>query len=84
MRTTLDIDDDVLAAAKEMSRQSNRSTGHVVSTLLRQALTGSPAPGESRRGSKRQPTVAAFRPFTSRGSPVTNAAIDTLRDTEGT
>lgn len=82
MRTTLDIDDDLLAAAKEISRQQGQTAGQVVSTLLRRALAGGVAVGTqpARHG---QAMVAGFRPFASRGSPVTNAGIDTLRDAEG-
>ena len=79
MRTTLDIDDDVLAAAKELSRKQGRSAGAVVSALLRQALTGSAAAGKGRPA----PKVAGFRPFASRGKAVTNDVIDALRDAEG-
>jgi hypothetical protein len=39
MRTTLDIEDDVLLAAKEIARQRGLSMGKVVSNLIRQALT---------------------------------------------
>jgi hypothetical protein len=42
MRTTLDIDDDILAAAKELAAARNRTAGQVISDLARQALTGSP------------------------------------------
>jgi hypothetical protein len=38
MRTTLAIDDDVLAAAKEMAATERRSVGEVLSSLARQAL----------------------------------------------
>lgn len=38
MKTTLDIDDDVLQAAERMARQANRSTGEVISDLVRRAL----------------------------------------------
>jgi len=82
MRTTLDIDDDLLAAAKELSRQQGRTAGAVVSSLLRQALTGDgPAAPASR--TRARPAVAGFRPFAPRGKPVTNDLIDTLRDAEG-
>ena len=40
MRTTLDIGDDVLAAAKELARRQGTSAGQVVSRLLRLALSG--------------------------------------------
>ena len=39
MRTTLDIDEDVLAAAKELAEHRKTTTGRVVSELARQALT---------------------------------------------
>jgi hypothetical protein len=38
MRTTLDLDDDVLQAAKEMAEAFDRTTGQVVSDLVRKAL----------------------------------------------
>ena len=40
MRTTLDIDDDVLAAAKELAKARNSTAGEVISELARKALTG--------------------------------------------
>ena len=39
MRTTLDIDEDVLLAAKAIARQENLSMGKVLSTLARKTLT---------------------------------------------
>jgi hypothetical protein len=39
MRTTLDIDDDVLTAAKERAAGEKTTTGKVISNLARQALT---------------------------------------------
>jgi hypothetical protein len=38
MRTTLAIDDDVLAAAKEIAAMERKSVGEVLSSLARQAL----------------------------------------------
>jgi hypothetical protein len=38
MRTTLDIDDDVLQAAKELARAHGKTAGQMVSELARQAL----------------------------------------------
>lgn len=38
MRTTLTIDDDILAVAKAHARQQHTSIGHVISGLARQAL----------------------------------------------
>jgi hypothetical protein len=39
MRTTLDIDQDVLLAAKEIAKQRGISMGKALSELARQALT---------------------------------------------
>ena len=74
MRTTLDIDDDVLHAAKELARREKKTAGAVISELTRKAL-GAPPP------SARQPkAVHGFRPFPRRGGIVTNAQIDKLRE----
>jgi len=39
MRTTLDIDDEVLTAAKEIARRHRTTAGAVISELARRALT---------------------------------------------
>jgi hypothetical protein len=39
MRTTLDIDDDVLAAAHELAKSRKTTAGEVISQLARRALT---------------------------------------------
>jgi hypothetical protein len=39
VRTTLDLDDDVLLAAKELAVARRTTAGKVVSDLVRQALT---------------------------------------------
>ena len=41
MRTTLDIDDDVLQAAKELGALHGKTAGQVVSELARRALSPS-------------------------------------------
>ena len=48
MRTTLDIDDNVLAAARALARDSGTSIGAVVSALARRGLE--PAPTGHRNG----------------------------------
>jgi hypothetical protein len=78
MRTTLDIDEDVLAAAKDLAKRSRRTAGQVLSELARQALTLAPGPRVS------EPEVRyGFRPFAPRGAIVTDEMIDRLRDEEG-
>ncbi len=79
MRTTLDIDEDILAAAKELSRRQATSAGKVLSQLARLALAG----GAVGRVAAAPGGVAGFRPIASRGSPVTNELIDSLRDADG-
>lgn len=39
MRTTVDLEEDVLLAAKEIARQQGRTLGRVLSDLIRQALS---------------------------------------------
>jgi hypothetical protein len=38
MRTTLDLDEDVLQAAKEMAELRNKTAGQILSELARKAL----------------------------------------------
>jgi hypothetical protein len=81
MRTTLDIEDDVLLAAKELARRSGTTAGRVISHLLRQALTQAPSATTS---STSAPAAShGFRPFPPRGKVVTNEQVDRLRDEEG-
>lgn len=42
MRTTLDIDDDVLSAARDIAQADGKSMGQVISDLARRALTAAP------------------------------------------
>ena len=82
LRTTLDIDDDLMAAAKELARRERSSAGKVVSRLLRQSLTGARAPLAKSVGHPR--TVAGFKPFPARpGVVVTDEEVDALREAEG-
>ena len=39
MRTTLDIDDDILAAAKDLAKAEGKTAGQVLSDLARRAVT---------------------------------------------
>ena len=77
MRTTLDIEDDVLAAVKELARKQGRTAGEVVSALARRALTGAAAEVREPRG------VYGFLPFAAGEHIVSNETIDELRDRGG-
>jgi hypothetical protein len=76
MRTTLDIDEDVLLAVKERARREHRTAGAVLSELARDALTQRPA--MQRRGKTRH----GFEPLPPRGQAVSNALIDRLLEEE--
>lgn len=78
MRTTLNIDDDVLLAVKERARRERRSAGELISELAREALTGGGSAGE-----ETTEEFFGFRPLPHRGATVSNELIDRLRDDEG-
>jgi hypothetical protein len=80
MRTTIDIEIDVLSAAKEIARQRDIGVGKVISELLRQALTGNASLSAV---SQVRVSSTGFDPFPSRGVIVTNDLINRLRDAEG-
>ncbi|MGH9810540.1 MAG: CopG family transcriptional regulator [Terriglobia bacterium] len=77
MRTTIDIADDVLNAAKERARRENKTAGQVISELARTALTHNLADRGAMHGPKAR---FGFRPFPKRGAIVTNDLIDSLRE----
>jgi hypothetical protein len=80
MRTTLDIDDDLLAAAKELARRQGGTTGQVVSRLLRNSLTGGDAAAVRAPAGR----VAGFEPFAAKpGVVAANEQVNNLRDAEG-
>jgi hypothetical protein len=78
MRTTLDIEDDVLQAAKELARREGGTTGQVISALARRGLI---APSEK---GKTNPKIRGGVPvLPSRGEVITLEHVDSLRDKEG-
>lgn len=78
MRTTLDIADDVLLAAKELARRERKTAGQVLSELARRALSQPAQASPDGEGVE----FLGFRPFPSRGGVVTNELIDRLREEE--
>jgi len=71
MRTTLDIDDDVLQAARELARNRRQTTGRVISDLARRAL----APAGRRAVRNGVPLLARRR-----GGPTAMELVNRLRD----
>jgi hypothetical protein len=79
VRTTLDIEDPVLNAVKDLARQQGRTAGEVASELLRRALSQPAA------GVQEPPGRYGFRPFPAVPSEdrVTNEQVNRLRDQLG-
>lgn len=90
MRTTLDIADDVLFAAKEIAQREKKPLGTIISDLARRAflnpdsavtLAGATT-GTAPQVSERLATYG-IRPLPARGGIVSNELVDRLRDAEG-
>ncbi|TAN04233.1 MAG: antitoxin [Rhodanobacteraceae bacterium] len=79
MRTTLDIDSDVLTAVKGLARRSGETAGKVLSELAREALTGS-KPSE---GVAEEPAFYGFKPLAAKGRLVSDETVERLREREG-
>jgi hypothetical protein len=75
MRTTLDLDDDILQAAKELAAARGTTAGRVLSELARKALT----PAKTPRVRNGVPLLPPRPP----GSPrLTMKLVNELRDDE--
>ena len=80
MRTTINIDQDVLQAAKELATAQNKSVGAVISELIRKALTAKPS--DTIETIQEPRANYGFKPFPARAI-VSNRDVDRLRDEEG-
>ncbi len=75
MRTTLNIDDDVLNAVRELADRAHSSAGAVLSDLARQTLHRVPtAPQDSARAKNGWPVIP------SRGGIVTSKLVYEILD----
>lgn len=85
MRTTLDIDEDVLAVARDTARREGKTIGQVVSELARQALVSPSRAATQSALSAREPrALHGFDPLPREpGVIVTNERVNQLRDDEG-
>ncbi len=87
MRTTLDIDDDLLAAAKELARRERKSAGQVVSELMRKGLTGAghgpTAAGQARSAIAEKAARYGLHPFPPGDVVATNDEVNRLREELG-
>ena len=80
MRTTLDIDDDVLERAKELARARKSTTGEVLSDLARKGMT-TPSQSEPATGPGGTILQDGWYVRPSRGGPpITNELVQRLLD----
>lgn len=73
MRTTLTIDDDVLAAAKGLAALQHKNVGEVISELTRQALRPGAQKSKARNG-------VPLLPVRAGAAAVTPELVNQLRD----
>lgn len=79
MRTTLDIDDDVLSAAKERAAREKISIGQALTGMARAGLTA-PAGGRAKSGAKPRGRLALLP---RRKEIVTLEHVRAIADDEG-
>jgi hypothetical protein len=78
MRTTLDIEEDVLLAAKEIAEREGSTAGRIISLLARRGLSN------PKSKLKKSPVIRGGVPLVrSRGEVVTTDRIRKLMDQEG-
>jgi hypothetical protein len=78
MRTTLDIEDDVLQAAKELAQREGATAGKVISNLARRGLAAPPMTPKKFSGSR-----SGVPLLPSRGEVITLEHVQELMDKEG-
>lgn len=76
VRTTLDLDDDVLSVAKQLAAQRGLSAGQVISDLVRQGLSR-----HSRKPARIRNGVPLFEPA-RKAAKADLALVNRLRDSE--
>lgn len=76
MRTTADIDDDLLLAVKEMAQATGSTAGKVLSDLARRGLALSRSKERTRNG---LPVLQGHGPA---APPLTMKRVNQLRDSE--
>jgi hypothetical protein len=83
MRTTLDIDDDILQAAKELAKAERKTAGQVISELARRGLTqaGQPPGGFAEEAAPAFVMKDGWVALTNRqGLVVTKELVDRLME----
>ena len=88
MRTTFDLDDDVLAAAKALAKVRQTTAGRIISDTMRRAIQLGLADAEpnsdANPGAAPPAHIFGFSPLTALGQHiVTDATVRALRDETG-
>lgn len=78
MRTTLDIEDDILQAAKEWAQRKGGTAGRVISEWARRGLALPAERRKNRSGMRRGVPV-----LPSRGEVITLERVQKIREEEG-
>ena len=74
MRTTLAIDDDILATAKHLAQREKKTIGEMISLLARQGLT------PSNRAARSERNGIPLLPKRKGAQPITLELVNQLRD----
>ena len=74
MRTTITIDDDILAAAKHLAERERKSLGEVITALARHGLS------RQARGVRAVRNGVPLLPALKGATPVTLELVNQLRD----
>lgn len=80
MRTTLDIDVEVLRAAKDLARRRHTTAGAIISELARRGLMVA-TPATEPVGEPR--AFFGFQPLPADGRTVSDETVERLREQEG-
>jgi hypothetical protein len=83
MRTTLDIDDDVLYAAKELAAKERKTAGKVISEFFRRAIQTGDSGSNTPSSGQPYALKNGIPILPSRGEVVTSEQIQRIMDDEG-
>ena len=87
MRTTIDLDDDVLAAAKALAKAGQTTAGRIISDTMRRAIQSGLADPASRQEAltvNEAPAVHGFKPLVLSGQNIVTAdMVRAIRDELG-
>lgn len=83
MRTTLDIDDDVLFAAKELAAKERKTAGKVLSEFFRRGVQSANTDSNGPKSGQPYTMKNGIPVLPSRGEVITNEHIRRIMEEEG-